>query len=103
MGQTFAYPNPASGQVQIQFQLTKAADVELGIYNVVGELVYSTQLKAVTGQNSRLKWSCQNWLQQDVAPGIYIFDLKATSSGRTVRRSGKIAVLTRTSINRGYR
>lgn len=103
MGQTFAYPNPASGQVQIQFQLTKAADVELGIYNVVGELVYSTQLKAVTGQNSRLKWSCQNRLQQDVAPGIYIFDLKATSSGRTVRRSGKIAVLTRTSINRGYR
>ena len=103
MGQTVAYPNPASGQVQIQFQLTKAADVELGIYNVVGELVYSTQLTAVTGQNSRLEWSCQNRLQQDVAPGIYIFDLKATSSGRTVRRSGKIAVLTRTSTNRGYR
>lgn len=103
MGQTVAYPNPASGQVQIQFQLTKAADVELGIYNVVGELVYSTQLTAVTGQNSRLEWSCQNRLQQDVAPGIYIFDLKATSSGRTVRRSGKIAVLTRASTNRGYR
>ena len=103
MGQTFAYPNPASGQVQIQFQLTKAADVELGIYNVAGELVYSVQLEAVTGQNSQLQWNCQNRLQQDVAPGIYVFDLKATSSGRTVRRSGKIAVLTRTSTNRSYR
>ena len=103
MGQTFAYPNPASGQVRIQFQLTKAADVELGIYNVVGELVYSAQLEAVTGQNSQLQWNCQNRLQQDVAPGIYVFDLKATSSGRTVRRSGKIAVLIRTSTNRGYR
>ena len=89
----FAYPNPATRQAQINFQLTRVADIELIIYSVSGEKVYSTTLSNVSGSNTSLKWNCCNQNQQPVTTGIYIFDLTATNSGRSIRRSGKIAVL----------
>jgi hypothetical protein len=89
----FAYPNPATRQAQINFQLTRVADIELIIYSVSGEKVYSTTLSNVSGSNTSLKWDCCNQNQQPVTTGIYIFDLTATNSGRSIRRSGKIAVL----------
>ena len=89
----FAYPNPATRQAQIHFQVTRLADIELTIYSVSGEKVYSTSLSNVTGSNTSLKWNCCNQNQQPVTTGIYIFDLTATNSGRSIQRSGKIAVL----------
>jgi len=96
VGPIFAYPNPVIEQAQIHFQLTKTADVELDIYSVTGELIYSSTLSNITGSNINLNWNCLNQNQRPVTPGIYIFNLTATNSGRSIQRNGKIAVLNST-------
>lgn len=46
MGEVKVYPNPTGGQATIQFELRKAADVKVEIYNIPGFLVQSVR----TGQ-----------------------------------------------------
>ncbi|MCZ6681374.1 MAG: T9SS type A sorting domain-containing protein [Candidatus Poribacteria bacterium] len=93
-----AYPNPASQDVTITFKLTKSADVELEIYDVVGQLVYTDTLHHVIGQqsasqNEAFTWKCENPFGEPVASGVYIYSLEAKWEGRTVRRTGKVAVV----------
>ena len=93
-----AYPNPASRQVTITFKLTKSADVELKIYDVAGQLLYTDELHNVIGQQSALRneafiWECKNQAGETIASGVYIYTLEAAREGRTVRRTGKVAVV----------
>ena len=93
-----AYPNPASSEVNINFKLTMSADVTLGIYNVVGELLYTDELQNVVGQqsvtrNERFTWKCKNQVGERVASGVYIYILEAEREGEVVRQTGKVAVV----------
>ena len=96
--EVIAYPNPASSEVNIRFNLTKSADVMLKIYNVAGELLYTDNRHGVTGQgsaarNEALIWKCENQAGQAVASGVYIYILEAEREEETVSRRGKVAVV----------
>ncbi|MCH8290346.1 PD40 domain-containing protein [Candidatus Poribacteria bacterium] len=88
-----AYPSPASHEVTINFKLTKSADIELEIYDVIGELLYTDKLRDVTGQRQAFVWKCENRMGKSVSSGIYIYILEAKREGQTVRQSGKVAVV----------
>lgn len=76
-----AYPNPFSSQVNFQFNLPEAGEVNLIIWNLVGEKVYETTQTFWEGKNM-LDWQPN----QNMAEGFYFFEL---SSGKEISK-GKI-------------
>lgn len=45
------YPNPASEEMQLEFSLYQAEEIELSIYNVLGEIVFHQKFNGITGKN----------------------------------------------------
>ena len=92
------YPNPASHEVNLRFNLTKSADVTLKIYDIAGQLVHTVNWQDVTGNvngtgNEKFVWKCENQAGETVANGVYIYILEATRGEQTVSRIGKFAVV----------
>ena len=92
------YPNPASHEVNIRFNLTQSADVTLKVYDTAGQLVQTVNWGGVTGKvpgsgNEKFIWNCENQAGETVASGVYIYVLEATRGEQTVSRSGKFAVV----------
>ena len=86
-----AYPNPADSNINIEFKLTRFADVKLRIYNIAGELVYNRDMKSAA--EGRFVWKCQNNAGNKVASGIYIYSLEASLYETNVQKQGSIAVV----------
>lgn len=62
-----AYPNPAKDKMTFRVRLETAAEVELRIYNLAGELVFKLAEELPEGEQS-LAWNdCRQ-----VAAGLYI-------------------------------
>ena len=72
------YPNPARYETEIVFYLARNADVKLKIFTVSGELVYEKKSHYPDGNNAIL-WDLKNGGGKDVASGIYIYKLEATT------------------------
>ena len=72
------YPNPFNPSTTISFELTKAQEISLSIYDVSGRLVrqYSQSLSA--GAN-HINWDSTNLHGEDVSAGAYLYELKAGS------------------------
>lgn len=76
------YPNPTEGQFFIDMQLTKPADVNISILNVLGEEVMHHELQGKLGDNKALLD------MSDLAQGVYMVVVKTgaqVSVNRIVR------------------
>jgi len=70
------YPNPFNPETKINYNIAKATDVKLEIYNVQGQLVrVLVNEKKVPGQYS-IVWNGRNNQGQQLPSGIYLFQLK---------------------------
>lgn len=67
------YPNPFNDSVTIQFSLGRHSPVELSIYNISGEKVYSTVSQYDSGVYN-IRWNAGN-----NSGGIYLFRLRSES------------------------
>ncbi len=76
------YPNPATSEATINFNMNKAGNVDIQIVNMLGQTVYSTRVDAVAGANTT---------KIDVASykaGMYFYTMIANGKKTT----GKISV-----------
>lgn len=64
-----AYPNPFNASVQIEYELPRAGEVELSIYNTLGQQVATLFNGRVTAGAHALNWS------PDAASGVYFVKL----------------------------
>lgn len=65
------FPNPASDQAKVSFQLKQRGNVDISIYNSIGQVVRTIELGTLeTGVNSTVINT------GDFAPGIYTYTLK---------------------------
>jgi hypothetical protein len=71
------YPNPVSGNTAINFNLPKAGDYSLNIYNVAGQLVKSYRGVGNAGSNS-VSWNTKN-----VSNGVYVYKLVSGKNSAT--------------------
>jgi len=85
------YPNPAKDNANIDFKLTRSADVSLKIYTVSGELVYDTKKDSIA--RSIFSWRCRNNSGNKVASGIYVYVIEAIIYQTTIQKYGKIAII----------
>jgi hypothetical protein len=85
------YPNPAKDNVNIEFKLTRSAEVTLRIYTINGNLVYDA-IKNNIAQSDFL-WNCINNAGNKVSSGIYIYMLEAKIYQTKIQKQGKIALI----------
>lgn len=78
------YPNPFNPSTNINFYLTEAADIQLIVYNVRGELIETLANGFHTAGEHTYVWSGER-----VASGVYIYTLKASEG----LKSGKMLLV----------
>jgi hypothetical protein len=67
-----AYPNPSRGQATIKYQLPKASNVQLHVYNVAGQLV-----KTINEGQKPAGYHQISWNDKKLSNGIYFYQFKA--------------------------
>lgn len=89
-----AAPNISNGEEPVNFllNLNSPAQVDLTLYNIAGEKVFSIQTREAQGKSS-IPWDIQNNAGGRVASGLYIYYLKAEGEGSTQTRTGKVLII----------
>ena len=71
------YPNPFNPETTIKFSIPNTQDVNLSVYNMLGQRVVTLYSGELQGGNHIAKWHAG-----DIASGVYIY--KLTSSNKTL-------------------
>lgn len=66
------YPNPFNPLTTITYQLPKSSNVELSIYNLLGQKIKSLFFQKQQAGKYQIKWDAS-----DLASGIYYYKIKA--------------------------
>jgi hypothetical protein len=68
-------PNPFGSSTLIRFDLARPAQVEVGIYNVKGELVSTLVDEHMTEGRKEISWNATDRRGEKVASGVYFYRL----------------------------
>jgi hypothetical protein len=71
------YPNPFNSSTQIVFQLEKNTNVQLSIYNGLGELVFATKKEKLPAGEHMIHWNGRNTKNESLPSGIYFYKTMA--------------------------
>jgi len=71
------YPNPFNPGTAIEYAIPKAGDVELAVYNLLGQKVVTLVDKHQKAGRYRIQWDGTDATGARVASGIYLYKLKA--------------------------
>ena len=88
------YPNPFNPLTTIEYQLPELAEIELSIYNILGQKIHTLiDGKMEAGYHSKV-WNAKDQHGNSVATGMYIYRLDAKGiSGRKFVQVKKMVVL----------
>jgi len=75
------YPNPFNPITTINYQLAMSSDVDLSIYNLLGQKVATLVDKKQTAGSYQLKWNASGF-----SSGIYIYTLEISSGFKQSRK-----------------
>jgi hypothetical protein len=75
------YPNPFNPSTEIQFSIPRSGQVNLSVYNVLGELVATLANGEVVPGTYKVQWNAANSNGSKVASGIYFYRLVVSSNG----------------------
>jgi hypothetical protein len=79
------HPNPFNTETQIKYQLKKANFVTLSIYNILGEKVRTLVKEKQAGGLKTIIWNGRDEKGNELASGIYFYELKAGEVTQTKR------------------
>lgn len=79
------YPNPFNPQTTIRYQLSMTGNVQLTIYNTLGQKVRMLVNKQQTPGNYIVQWDSRNDQNKEMPSGIYIYRI-TTPNGTLVRK-----------------
>ena len=77
------HPNPFNPTTEIAFTLDQRADVNLTIYNMLGQRVRTLTNESRNAGTHTLKWNGRDEMGQNVSTGIYLYTLTSGSSSIT--------------------
>ncbi len=67
------YPNPGTGVFNIQLKSRKEAEIEVKVYDILGNLIYKNAMEIKAGENTK------EYILKNAAPGQYFLVLKSLS------------------------
>ncbi|MCK9281314.1 MAG: S8 family serine peptidase [Melioribacteraceae bacterium] len=71
------YPNPFNPETTIRFALPEKANVEIAIYNILGQRVKLFNKENSPAGYHEIKWNSRNDHNVQLASGVYIYQVKA--------------------------
>ena len=71
------FPNPFNPETVIRFNLPKACDVVVQIYNIFGQEIFTLANEVFDAGNHSVIWDIKNNSGDHVSSGIYIYRIKA--------------------------
>jgi len=79
------YPNPFNPSTTISFNLSKAENVKLSVYNYKGELVRELVNTNMKAGNKSVQWNGTDLKGNTVSSGIYYYRLKTNGYAKTMK------------------
>ncbi|MCA9731995.1 T9SS type A sorting domain-containing protein, partial [candidate division KSB1 bacterium] len=70
------YPNPFNPETSIQFTLSRAANVNLTIYNIAGQKVRTLLDETLNAGSNAAVWNGKNEAGENVSSGLYYYRLR---------------------------
>jgi len=70
-------PNPTRGSISIRMAVPGTQMVEVGVYDVLGQLIWRNELKGSGGGIHSLDWDGRNSSGRPVSAGIYFVRISA--------------------------
>lgn len=98
LGEVYCYPNPAKKTNPIFHMETGLADkVELKVYDTAGDLVHETVMTGMPqviddGQGPQYAYEYL-WDVKNTGSGVYIFSMTAKKGDKTLKKTGRCAVI----------
>ena len=80
------YPNPFNPATTIRYALPQAADVELTVYNVVGQAVRTLVAEHQSAGRYVVEWDATNDSGHSLSSGLYFYHLQAGGEFREVKK-----------------
>ncbi len=77
------YPNPFNESTSIQYYLAESSQVQLHIFNTIGEEIISLVDEFQTQGEKSIEWKATNSQGQKVSPGIYFYNLQVGDQNKT--------------------
>ena len=77
----------------VSVRLAVASSVEIEIFNILGERVYSTTFTDAAANNIQHTWDLLNNSGKKVGSGLYLVKVKATGGGKTVETIKKVVII----------
>ncbi len=79
------YPNPFNPSTTISYSLSKAADVNLTIHNILGQPVKTLVTGNVPAGSHTAQWDGTNAAGNKVVSGVYFYKLEAENQSKTMK------------------
>ena len=77
------YPNPFNPTTTLRFDLPEISDVNLVIYNMLGQKVRAFNMNSISAGSHSIKWNGTNELGKSVSAGVYLYQLQAKDFVKT--------------------
>ena len=77
------YPNPFNPETIIEYELPQACEVEITIYNILGEKVRTLVKEIQKPGQQRVRWDGRNEKGKDVSSGIYLYRIRTLEFSQT--------------------
>jgi hypothetical protein len=75
------FPNPFNPSTVVEFAVPQTAEIDLGVYNILGQKVTTLRSGTVTSGYYTASWNGTNEKGGDVSSGVYFIRMSATASG----------------------
>ena len=77
------YPNPFNPTTTIRFDLPKATDVSILIFNVLGQKIKTIDMSQINPGYHSVVWNATNDYGSQVSAGMYFYQLKTNDFIKT--------------------
>lgn len=77
------YPNPFNPTTQIRFDLPMVSDVQIIIYNMIGQRIKSFKVNDISPGFHYITWDATNDLGSQVSAGVYLYQIQTNEFVQT--------------------
>ena len=77
------YPNPFNPSTTLRFDLPELSDVNVIIYNMLGQEVKTFNMQNISAGHHSIRWNATNDLGDPVSAGVYLYQLQTRDFVKT--------------------